>query len=126
MTPVPPWVSRSIAAAVLAAGAVGVALELARVDSPARRPLVLLFLVAAPALAFAGLMRGADAFARLVVGGTAAIVVNSLVALVMLAAGVWSARAGVLAVAAISATGLVVQLSPVGARLAGAGRSRRA
>jgi hypothetical protein len=111
--------SRSIAAAVLAAGAIGVALELARVDSPARRPLVLLFLVAAPALAFAGLMRGADGFARLIVGGTAAIVVNSLVAIVMLTAGVWSARAGLLAVAVISTAGLIVQLSPAGARLAG-------
>jgi hypothetical protein len=119
MTPIPPWMSRSIAAAVLAAGAAGVALELARVNSPARTPLVVLFLVAAPALAVAGLMRGIDAFARLIIGATAAIVINSLVAVVMLAAGVWSPRAGLLAVAAISVAGLTVQLSPVGTRLAG-------
>jgi len=119
MTPIPPWMSRSIAAAVLAAGAVGVALELARVNSPARDPLVVLFLVAAPALAVAGLMRGIDGFARLIIGVTAAIVINSLVAVVMLAAGIWSPRAGLLAVAAISLAGLAVQLSPAGARLAG-------
>ena len=119
MTSVAPWMSRSIAAAVLAAGTVGVALELARVDSAARTPLVFLFLVAAPALAVAGLLRGFDGFARLVVGGAAAIVINSLVAIVMLAAGLWSPRAGLLAVAVISATGLAVQLSPMGARLAG-------
>jgi hypothetical protein len=119
MTPIPPRMSRSIAAAVLAAGAVGVALELARVNSPARDPLVVLFLVAAPALAVAGLMRGTDGFARLIIGITAAIVINSLVAVVMLAAGVWSPRAGLLAVAAISVAGLALQLSPAGARLAG-------
>ncbi|HYB85360.1 MAG TPA: hypothetical protein VEC76_00795 [Streptosporangiaceae bacterium] len=119
MTPIPPWMSRSIAAAVLAAGAVGVALELARVNSPARDPLVVLFLVAAPALAVAGLMRGIDGFARLIVGIAAAIVINTLVAAVMLAAGVWSPRAGLVAVAAISVVGLAVQLSPAGARLAG-------
>lgn len=118
MTAVPQRASRSIAAAVLTAGAIGVALDLGRVDSPARRPLVLLFLVAAPALAGAGLMRGADRFARLIIGGATATVINALVAIVMLAAGVWSARGGLLAVAVISAVGLAVRLPPVGTRVA--------
>jgi hypothetical protein len=118
MTAVPHRASRWIAAAVLAAGAIGVVLELAHVDSPVRAPLVLLFLVAAPALAVAGLMPGVRGLARLVIAIAAAIVIDALVAIVLLAAGVWSAKAGLLAVAAISAVGLAAQLPPIRARAA--------
>jgi hypothetical protein len=118
MTAVPRRASRLAAVAVLAAGAVGAVLELAKVDSPARGPLVLLFLVAAPALAVAGLLPEIHGLARLVVAVAAAIVIDALVAIVMLATGGWSARAGLLAVAVICAACLVAQLPPVRARLA--------
>lgn len=119
MTAVPHWASRSAAVAALAAGAIGVALELAQVDSPVRGPLVLLFLVSAPGLAVAGLLPGIRGLARLVVAVAAAIVIDTLVATVMLVTGVWSTRAGLLAVAVISAAGLAWQLPPVRARVAG-------
>jgi hypothetical protein len=64
---------------------------------------VLLFLGAVPALAVAALLRGLDTGARIVVAVTAAIAINTLVAEAMLASGLWSPRAGLIAIALISA-----------------------
>jgi hypothetical protein len=100
-------------AAVVAAGAVGAALALAGASSPLRAPLVILFLVAAPATAVAGLLRGFDTFARVIVAATAAIVINALVATAMLAAGVRSPRAGLVVIVLITAVCMAVQLPPV-------------
>jgi hypothetical protein len=50
----------------VAAGAAGVGLELAGVDSAVRTALVLVFLAVAPPVAIAGLLRTLDGFARLV------------------------------------------------------------
>lgn len=90
-------------AAIIGAGSAGVILALAGVNTLARGPLVLLFVVAAPALAVAGLLRGLDVAARSIVAVTAAIVINALVAEAMLASGVWSPRAGLAAIAVLSA-----------------------
>jgi hypothetical protein len=99
-----------ILGAAVAAGAVGVGLEVAGVGSPARAVLVLLFLAVAPTTAIAGLLRTLDGFARLIIACTASIVILALTAIVMLAGHVWSPTGGVLAVAAITAACLVAQL----------------
>ncbi|HET9897565.1 MAG TPA: hypothetical protein VFQ44_21745 [Streptosporangiaceae bacterium] len=104
---------------VLAAGAAGAALALAGSSSPARVPLVLIFLAAAPAFAFASLLRGFDRLATVVISGTAAMVINFGVAEAMAGTGSWSLRAGVIAVGLIS-----VVIAAVAARLTGAGRRR--
>lgn len=88
--------------AILTAGGVGALLALAGVSTSIRGPLVLLFLVAAPAMAVAGLLPSLDLPARAIVAVTAAIAINVLVAEAMLAAGAWSPRAGLLAIAIIS------------------------
>jgi hypothetical protein len=89
--------------AVLAAGCAGAIFALAGLNVAVRGPLVLLFLVAAPALAIAGWLRGLDRAGRIIVALTSAIVLNALVAETMLAAGAWSPRAGLIAVAGLSA-----------------------
>jgi hypothetical protein len=94
---------RYLRGALIGAGGVGVILALAGITTVARGPLVLLFLVAAPALAVAGLLRGLDAGPRYLVAVTAAIVINMLVAETMLAAGLWSPRAGLVVIALVSA-----------------------
>ena len=94
---------RYLRGGILVAGSAGALLALAGINSAARGPLVLLFLLAAPGLAVASLLRRIDPVARAVVAVTAAIAVNALVAETMLAAGAWSPRAGLLAIAAISA-----------------------
>jgi hypothetical protein len=101
----------------IAAGAVGVVLALAGISSPLRGPLVLLFLALAPATAIAGPLRRIDTFARIVVAGTAAIVINFLVAETMLATGNWSPRAGLVVVIIITAICMAVQLPPIRAAL---------
>jgi prepilin signal peptidase PulO-like enzyme (type II secretory pathway) len=93
---------RWLIGAVLAAGAVGAALAIAGVATPARLPLVLVFLAAAPAFSVAVAFRAMDRLARIVLAGTSAIIINFLVAEVMLMAGAWSPRAGVAAVGLIS------------------------
>ncbi len=87
----------------LAAGAVGAALAIAGAGTPLKLPLLLLFLVLAPALAVSSWLTGFDLAARVVIAGTAAIVVNFGVAETMIVCGVWSPRAGVAAVALLSA-----------------------
>ena len=87
----------------LAAGAVGAALAIAGAGTPLRLPLLLLFLVLAPALAVSSWLTGIDLAARVLIAGTAAVVVNFGVAETMIVCGVWSPRAGVAAVALLSA-----------------------
>jgi hypothetical protein len=75
--------------------------------------LVLLFLVVTPTAAVAGLLRGWDHFARLVVAFAATIAILALTAIVMLLAGLWSPVGGLLAVAGITAACGAAQLPPV-------------
>jgi hypothetical protein len=87
--------------------------ELASGDPTVRAVLVLLFLAVVPTAAIAGLLRTLDGSARLIIACTANITILALTAMIMLAAGVWSPRGGLLAVAAITAACLVAQLPPV-------------
>ena len=96
--------TRWVAGGVIAAGTAGAVLALAEVQTPLRVPLVLIFLAGGPALAVASLLGGVDTFARLVVAGSAAIVINIVVAEAMILSGTWSARTGLVAVALVSAT----------------------
>jgi hypothetical protein len=112
--------------AVLAVGSVGAILALAGVSTSIRGPLVLLFLVAAPALAVAGLLPGLDLAARGIVAVTAAIAINVLVAEAMLAAGAWSPRGGLVAIAIISFVIGLLGLRSRGSRLIPAWASRPA
>jgi len=84
------------------AGSVSAILAIAHIDSPVRAPLVVTFLLAAPAAAVAGLLDRFDVLARLVIAGTAAVVINFLVAEIMLAVGLWSVPGSVIVVAAIT------------------------
>src|ERR1700678_2102385 len=104
-------VTRWLIAGSLAAGAVGAALAVAGTDTPARLPLVLLFLAAAPALSVGTLLGGLDRAAKLVITGTSAIIVNCGVAEAMILAGAWSLRAGVAGVALVSALIVGVRLA---------------
>ena len=89
-------------ALAVVAGSVSALLAIANIDSPVRAPLVVTFLLAAPAAAVAGLLDRFDVLARLVIAGTAAVVINFLVAEIMLALGLWSVPGSVIAVAAIT------------------------
>jgi len=84
------------------AGSVTAILAVANVDTPVRAPLVVIFLLAAPAAAIAGLLDRFDPLARLVMAGAAAVVINFLVAEIMLAAGLWSVRASVIVIIVIT------------------------
>jgi hypothetical protein len=106
---------RYLRGGLIGAGGVGVILALAGINTMARGPLVLLFLVAAPTLAVAGLLRSLDGGARYIVAVTAAVVINTLVAEAMLAAGAWSPRAGLVVIALVSAIiGVIGQRSARG------------
>lgn len=94
---------RCLAGAVIAAGLTGVVLTLAGADSPLRAPLVLLFLAAVPTMAVARLLRGLDGPARILAACAATIVINFLTAETMLAAGVRSPDATLIAVVVITA-----------------------
>jgi uncharacterized membrane protein len=96
-------VPRCLRGGIVIAGSAGAVLALAGINSPARGPLVLLFLLAAPGLAVASLLPRLDRAARIVVAVTAAIAINALVAAAMLATGAWWPTGGLLAIAAISA-----------------------
>lgn len=112
--------TQGIAAAGLAAGLAGAGLTVAGVHSAVRAVLVLLFLAVGPTAAVAGLLRGFDHLARLVIAFTADITLVALTAIVMLAAGLWSPAGGLLAVTVITAACLAPQLAP---RLARARKS---
>lgn len=107
------WLTKGAVGVAVAAGAAGLGLEAAGVRSPLRAALVLLFLLVAPTAAIAGLLRGFDLFTRLIVAFAATISILTLVAIIMLLAGVWSPAGGLLAVAGISAACLAVRLPSV-------------
>ncbi|NEB02176.1 hypothetical protein G3I78_24385 [Streptomyces sp. SID13726] len=92
-----------LAGAATAVGALGAVLALTGSDSPLRAPLVLFFLLAAPATGIAVALRGLDPFARVLTALAGSVVLNMLVAQGMLATHRWSPRGGVLAMAVISA-----------------------
>ena len=93
----------------MAAGAIGVLLELAGARSVVVSVLVLVFIVVAPPAAIAGLLRGFDAFARIILAAVTAVAVVMLIAMIMLALGVWSVKGGLVAIALISAACLLAQ-----------------
>jgi hypothetical protein len=108
------------------AGLAGVVCELSGVTSPVVTVLVLIFIAVAPAAAFAGLLRGFDPFARLVLACVTAIVAVALIAMVMLAAGLWSPKGGLVVIAVISAAALLVQRrAAIRASMAGRAESWR-
>jgi hypothetical protein len=81
--------------------------------------LVLVFIAVAPAAAIAGLLRGFDLFARLVIAYVTAIAVITFIAMIMLVAGIWSPRGGLVAVALVSGACLLPRrLGSVTAKLA--------
>ncbi len=104
---------RWLACAVIAAGMTGVGLTLADADTPLRTLLVLLFLAAVSTMAVAGLLRGLDTFGRIFAAFTATVIIDSLVAAIMLEAGIWSPNGGLIAVVVITALIGAVQLPPV-------------
>lgn len=95
--------ARTIVTVAIAIGSVGAVLAVADIGSPVRAPLVIVFLAVVPAAAAAPFFSRFEALSRVVLAGTVAVVVNFLVAEVMLAAGLWSPRASVVVVAALSA-----------------------
>ena len=104
---------RWLACAVTVAGVIGVGLALADADTPVRTLLALLFLVAVPTMAVAGLLRGLDTFGRIFAAFTATVVINALVATIMLTAGIWSPNGGLVVVVTITALIGTVQLPSV-------------
>jgi hypothetical protein len=106
-------VQRWLACAVTVAGVTGVGLALADADTPLRMLLVLLFLVAVPTMAAAGLLRGLDTFGRIFAAFTATVVFNALVAAIMLTAGIWSPDGGLVVIVVITAFIGAIQLPSV-------------
>lgn len=92
-----------LAGAATAVGAFGALLALTGSDSPLRAPLVLCFLLGAPATGIAAALRGLDPFARVLAALAGSVVLNMLVAQGMLATHRWSARGGVVAMGVLSA-----------------------
>ncbi|MFC8429378.1 hypothetical protein [Streptomyces sp. NPDC057253] len=92
-----------LAGAATAVGGFGALLALTGSDSPLRAPLVLFFLLVAPAAGIAAALRGLDPLARVPAALAGSIVLNMLVAQGMLATHRWSPRGGVVAMAVISA-----------------------
>ncbi|WP_030322346.1 hypothetical protein [Streptomyces sp. NRRL B-3229] len=92
-----------LAGSATAVGGFGALLALAGSDSPLRAPLVLFFLLAAPAAGIAAALRGLDPFARALAALAGSVVLNMLVAQAMLATHRWSPRGGVVAMAVLSA-----------------------
>ncbi|MEW2300968.1 hypothetical protein AB0958_13500 [Streptomyces sp. NPDC006655] len=103
-----------LAGAATAVAASGALLALTDSGSPLRAPLVLLFLIAAPAAAITLGLRGLDPFARALTALAGAVALDMLVAQGMLATHRWSWRGGIVAVAVISLLLLLlVRLRPV-------------
>ncbi|MFF7355531.1 MULTISPECIES: hypothetical protein [Streptomyces] len=77
---------------------------LALVDSPSvlRGPCALFFLLTAPAVALATVLRGLDRFGRTLCALAGSVVLNMLVAQGMLAVHSWSVRGGVVTVTVLS------------------------
>lgn len=96
------------AGAAVGIAGVGAVLSLADLSSVLRAPFTIFFLIAAPATAVAAALGRLDPLSRTVVAGAAALALDLLVAQAMLALHIWSARGGVVAVAAISAAVLLL------------------
>jgi hypothetical protein len=110
--------SWSVRAAV-AAGAAGVVADLAGARSVLVTVLVLVFFAVAPTAAIAGLLRGFDVFARLIIACVTAIAVITFIAMIMLAAGIWSPRGGLVAVALVSGACLLARrMGPLTTKIA--------
>jgi hypothetical protein len=107
------WLTRGVIVAAVAAAAAGLGLAVAGVQSPARTVLVLLFLAAGPAAAVAGLLRGFPLASRLIIAGTADVVIIAAIAIIMLSMGLWSPTGGLLAVAGVTVACFAAQLPPV-------------
>lgn|ERR1022692_185661 len=101
---------RWLVGGTIAAGTSGAILAFAGVQTPVRVPLVLLSLIAMPAVAVAELLPSLDPLARVVVTGSAAVVINVAVAAGLLVAGAWSPTTGLAAVLLISACMAMVRL----------------
>ena len=110
--------SWSVRAAV-AAGAAGVLADLAGARSVLVTVLVLVFFAVAPTAAIAGLLRGFDVFARLIIACVTAIAVITFIAMIMLAAVIWSPRGGLVAVALVSGACLLARrMGPITTKIA--------
>jgi hypothetical protein len=116
--------TRSLVGAAMGAGAVGVILALAGVHSPVRTALVIVFLAVAPTAAIAGLLRGFDPFARVILSVVTTLVMLTIVAMILLASGLWSPIGELIGVAVITGGCLAVQIPSVRARARAWARSR--
>jgi hypothetical protein len=105
--------ARWLLGASAALGAVGLSLELAGIRSPVRAVCILLFLAVAPTVAVERLLPDTDRFGHFLVSCTATVVILGAVAIVMLAAGVWSPVGGVIATAAVVAMCVVGKATAV-------------
>jgi hypothetical protein len=94
--------SRWVIGVVIAAALAGAVLAAADVQTPARVPLALLFLLAAPGLAVAALLGGIDALGKVVIAGSAALVIDMAIAESMIATRTWSPRLGIALIALVS------------------------
>lgn len=113
--------------AAVGAGLAGVLADLAGARSLLVTVLVLIFIAVAPTAAIAGLLRGFDVFARLVIACVTSIVVLTLIAMIMLATGIWSPRGGLVAIALVSGACLLARhMGPVRARIVERTRTVRA
>jgi hypothetical protein len=111
-----------LAGAAAATAGTQALLALADSTSPLRGPLTLLFLLTAPALAIARLLRALDPLGRAITALSGAIVLDVLVAQTLLALHEWSVRGGIVAVAALSS--LLLLPAPL-CRLRGRGTRSR-
>jgi hypothetical protein len=109
--------TRFLVGAATGAGAVGVILALAGVHSPVRTALVFVFLAVAPTAAIAGLLRSFDPFARIILSVVTTVVIISIVAMILLSAGLWSPIGELIGVALITAGCLAIQVPSVRARV---------
>ncbi len=98
----------------MAAGAVGVLLDLAGVTAAVVSVLVVLFIVVAPTTAIAGLLRGFDGAARIILAGVTTLVILIALAMIMLSIGAWSPRGGLAALAVITAALFAARRIPAG------------
>jgi hypothetical protein len=110
--------TRVLVGTALGAGAVGVILALAGVHSAVRTGLVLFFLAVGPVAAIAGLLRSFDLFARLILAVVSTIALLSIVAVILLSAGLWSPTGELVAVGVITVGCLVARLPSVQGRIA--------
>ncbi|MBB5936310.1 hypothetical protein [Streptomyces zagrosensis] len=90
------------AGAALVIGCVGAVLACVDMASPLRAPFTFFFLVWAPASAIGAALHGIDPLSRPVLAVAGALVIDLLVAQLLLALQMWSARGGVVVVGVLS------------------------